>query len=60
MRDQVSRVSQYSLRVLEGITLPTKLVEALGFLAQREFICARTKDRRNRESIEWPDSCFAR
>jgi len=37
---RVSQVSQYSLRVLEGITLSAKFVEALGLLAQRGFISA--------------------
>lgn len=31
---RVSQVSQYSLRVLEGITLSAKFVEALGLPAQ--------------------------
>lgn len=39
VRQSIS-VSQYSLRVLEGITLSAKFVEALGLLAERGFISA--------------------
>ena len=59
-RGRLSQISQYSLRVIEGVALSTKFVEALMFLIQRGFISDRTKTRRNREGLEWLDSCFAR
>jgi len=59
-RGRVSQISQYSVWVIEGTALSTDFVAAFGLLAQRGFISDWTKGRRNREGLEWLDSCLAR